>query len=244
MDHTMERAGNFLPRVDDSTIAPNEVDKRLVTLTAPASSAAEQYRTLYYRLERMREVRPMKVVAVTSAVPGEGKTVTAVNLALAAARANADRRILLIDGDLRRSQVADYLGFRAKPGLAELIAGDCDVKDAVRRFKATRLAVVPAGAMPEDPTQVLASGRMRQFIQGMRETFDEVYIDLPPTLPFADASILGAITDGVVMVIRANVTSHRRISQALEQMAGAPVIGCVLNGAELSSAPYLKGYKR
>ncbi len=216
----------------------------MVTLTAPASSAAEQYRTLYYRLERMREMRPMRVVAFTSALPGEGKTVTAVNLALAAARANPDRRILLIDADLRRSQVGEYLGIKTKPGLAELIAGDCDVKDAVRRFKSTRLAIIPAGAMPEEPTQVLASARMKQLIKGMRDTFDEVYLDLPPTLPFADASILGCQSDGVCLVIRANVTSQRRIHQAIEQLAGAPMIGCVLNGAEHSMAPYLKNYMK
>ncbi len=245
MNHdTMEKAENFLPRVDEDALASNEVDRRLVTLTAPASSAAEQYRTLYYRLERLREMRPMKVVAFTSALPGEGKTVTAVNLALASARANPERRILLIDADLRRSQVGEYLGIRSRPGLAELIAGDCEVKDAVRQFKATRLAVVPAGAMPEEPTQVLASGRMKQFLKGMREMFDEVYLDLPPTLPFADASILGVQSDGVVMVIRANVTSQKRITQALETLAGAPMVGCVLNGTEQSATPYLKNYMK
>ena len=96
MEKTMERAGNFLPRVDETAGSPNAVDNRVVSLTAPASIAAEQYRSLYYRLERMRELRPLKVVGVTSAMPGEGKTVTTVNLALAAARANPERRILLI----------------------------------------------------------------------------------------------------------------------------------------------------
>src|SRR5437773_2186909 len=100
----MQKAENFLPRVDESAIKPNEVDRRVVTLTNPASLAAEQYRTLYYRLDRLRQMRPMKIVAFTSALPGEGKTVTAVNLALTAARACPEKRILLIDADLRRSQ--------------------------------------------------------------------------------------------------------------------------------------------
>src|SRR5579859_4176213 len=123
MDQTMERAENFLSRVDEGGQPRNEVDRRLVTLTAPASVAAEQYRTLYYRLGRMRDLRPLKLVAFTSALPGEGKTVTAVNLALTAARANPEARVLLIDGDLRRSQVAKVLGVRGSPGLAELLAG-------------------------------------------------------------------------------------------------------------------------
>ncbi|CAM4018101.1 MULTISPECIES: CpsD/CapB family tyrosine-protein kinase [Corallococcus] len=242
MDSTMERAGNFLPRVDESAASSNAVDRRVVTLTAPASAAAEQYRTLYYRLERMREQRPMKVVALTSAMPGEGKTVTSVNLALAAARANPERRILLVDADLRRGQVAPTLGMRNKQGLAELLAGECDVRDVVRRFNSTRLAVIPAGATPEESTQVLASARMKQFLKAVREGFDEVYVDLPPTLPFADAAILGHQMDGVLMVIRANVTPSKVVNQAVEQLAGAALVGCVLNGAEVNATPYLKNY--
>ncbi|MBN1204517.1 MAG: CpsD/CapB family tyrosine-protein kinase [Myxococcaceae bacterium] len=242
MDQTMERAGNFLPRVDESAGSPSAVDRRVVTLTAPASVAAEQYRTLYYRLERMREAGPMKVIAFTSAMPGEGKTVTAVNLALSAARANSERRILLIDADLRRSQVSSVLGIRGKQGLAELLAGECEHRDVVRRFQATRLAVIPAGSTPEEPTQVLASARMKQLLTAVRESFDEIYIDLPPTLPFADASILGHQADGVLIVVRANVTPTKAINQAVEQLGGAPILGCVLNGAEVSSTPYLKNY--
>lgn len=244
MDRTMERAGNFLPRVDESSGNPNAVDRRVVTLTAPASAAAEQYRSLYYRLERMREARPMKVIALTSAMAGEGKTVTAVNLALAAARANSDRRILLIDADLRRSNVAEVLGIRSKGGLAELLAGDCEVRDVVRRFNSTQLAVIPAGTTPEEPTQVLASARMKQFLKAVRDNFDEVYVDLPPTLPFADAGILGHQADGVLVVIRANVTPMKAVNQAVEQLGGAPLLGCVLNGAEVSATPYMKNYMK
>ena len=244
MDQTMERAGNFLPRVDDNASGGNVVNRRVVTLTAPASAAAEQYRSLYYRLERMRELRPMKVVALTSAMPGEGKTVTSVNLALAAARANPERRILLIDADLRRGGVAATLGMRNKTGLAELLAGECEVRDVVRRFNSTRLALIPAGATPEDPSQVLASARMKQFLKAVREGFDEVYVDLPPTLPFADAAILGHQADGVLMVIRANVTPGKTVRQAVESLGGASIVGCVLNGAETQATPYLKNYEQ
>jgi capsular exopolysaccharide synthesis family protein len=244
MEQTMERAGNFLPRVDDSAGSPNAVDRRVVSLTAPASSAAEQYRSLYYRLERMRELRPLKVVGVTSSLPGEGKTVTTVNLALAAARANMDRRILLIDADLRRGQVSEVLGIRSRPGLAELLAGECEVRDLVRRFHATRMAVITSGATPEEPTQALASARMKHFLKVVREHFDEVYVDLPPTLPFADSAILGHQTDGLLMVVRANVTPGKAVNQAVEQLGGAPILGCVLNGAEMSDTPYLKNYLR
>jgi protein-tyrosine kinase len=244
MDRTLERANNILPRVDEAATATNEVDRRVVTLTAPSSSAAEQYRSLYYRLERMREVRPLKVVALTSAMAGEGKTVTAVNLALAAARARPEKRILLIDADLRRSQVGKVLGVRSKPGLSELLAGDCEPRDVLRRFTSSTLALIPAGATPEEPTHALASARMKGLLELVRNNFDEVYVDLPPTLPFADAGILAHRADGVLMVIRANNTPMRAVNQALEQLGGATVLGCVLNGAEIGATPYLKAYVR
>ncbi|MGQ0507906.1 MAG: CpsD/CapB family tyrosine-protein kinase, partial [Myxococcaceae bacterium] len=206
MEENLERANNFVQRAEPDALERNHVDPRVVTLTAPASIAAEQYRTLYYRMERMRELRPMKVIAFTSALPGEGKTMTAVNLALASARANPERRILLIDADMRRSSVAEYLGVRSRPGLSEVIAGECDIRDAVRRFKSTRLALIPGGREADEATQVLASARMRELLKRVRESFDEVYVDLPPTLPFADASIFGHQSDAVVLVIRAGVT--------------------------------------
>lgn len=243
MDETVEKASNFLPRVDGS-LNLNQVDARVVALTAPSSSAAEQYRTLYYRLERLRTLRPMKVISITSAMAGEGKTVTAVNLALTAARANPDHRILLVDADLRRSHVADTLGLRSRPGLLELLAGEADTKDAVRRFKSSPLAVLPSGGPTEEPTQILAGNRMKRFFELVRDAFDEIYLDVPPALPFADAAILGCQSDGVLLVIRANDTSMHQVHQAIEQLAGAPMVGCVLNAADPSAAPYLKSYIR
>ncbi|WNZ65236.1 hypothetical protein QEG98_17350 [Myxococcus sp. MxC21-1] len=85
---------------------------------------------------------------------------------------------------------------------------------------------------------------MKQFLKAVREGFDEVYVDMPPTLPFADAAILGHQADGVLMVIRANVTSGKAVHQAVESLGGAPIVGCVLNGAEVHSAPYLKNYEK
>ena len=244
MEQTVDRAANFLPRVDDTALVPSRVDRRMVTLTAPASRAAEQYRSLYYRLERIRGLRPLKVTAITSAVAGEGKTVTAANLALTAASAYPERRILLIDADLRRGQVSDYLGVRSKPGLSELIGGEADISDAVQRFKTSSLAVMAAGMSADQPTQLLASARMKRLLQLVRDAFDEVYIDTPPSLPYADTAVLGPQCDGILMVIRANLTPFRRVAEAVEHLAGAPVIGCVLNAAADSAAPYLKSYVR
>jgi capsular exopolysaccharide synthesis family protein len=241
MNESMERTGNFLPRLDH-TESNSAVDRRVVTLTAPASIAAEQYRTLFYSLERLREARAMKMVGFTSAMSGEGKTVTAVNLALTSASANPDRRILLMDADLRRSQIAGYLGIKSKPGLSELLQGEIELKDVVRRFKSTRLAVIPGGSVPEEPTKLLASARMKQLLKFLKDNFDEVYLDLPPTLPFADVGILAPQADGVVLVVRANVTPSKHVRQAFNHLAHVPLLGCVLNGADISATVYLKNY--
>src|SRR5258708_32820094 len=228
MEEIVDRAANFLPRVDESVLVPGRVDRRIVTLTAPASQASEQYRTLYYRLDRMRGLRPLKVLAVTSAVLGEGKTLTTSNLALTAACANPDRRILLIDADLRRGQVSDYLGVRSIPGLSELISGDAEISDVIQRFKTSSLAVIAAGRVAEQPRHLLASSKMKRLLELVREAFDEVYLDMPPSLPFADTSILGPHCDGILMVIRANTTPFRRVSEAGGPLRGAPVIWWVV----------------
>jgi capsular exopolysaccharide synthesis family protein len=154
-----------------------------------------------------------------------------------------DRRVLLPDADLRRGQVSRLLGIRGQPGLAEVLSGEYDIRELVRRFQSTRLSVITAGSALEEPTQALASPRMKQMMKVFREHFDEVYVDLPPTLPFADAAILGHQADGILLVVRANITPFRAIHHAVEHLGGAPLLGCVLNGAEQSATPYLRGYK-
>jgi len=237
MDQTIERSGNFATRVDVNG-SFNEVDSAVVSLTKPASSAAEQYRVLYHRLERLRALRPLKTVAFTSALSGEGKTITAVNLALAAAAANPDRKVLLVDCDLRRPKVHEYLGLRAQPGLTEVLRGEAEVGQAVRRFASTRLAVLPAGSAAEDAADLLHSSRTRHLLSLCAEHFDEIYLDAPPCLPFADANILSTQCQGVVMVVKAGATSSRRVAQALANLGDAPVLGCVLNGVDVAELAY------
>lgn len=233
----MERSSNFAQRVDVNS-AFNPVDPRVVSLIQPASAAAEQYRMLYHRLERMRAVRPLKTVALTSAVSGEGKTITAVNLAVAAAAANPDRKVLLVDCDLRRPKVHAYLGLKSQPGLTEVLRGDAEITEAVRRFSSTRLAVFPAGSPAEDAADLLHSAPMRQVLQLTASHFDEIYLDLPPCLPFADANILSAHCQGVLMVVKAGATSSKRVAAALQNLGDAPVLGCVLNGVDVAEVAY------
>jgi capsular exopolysaccharide synthesis family protein len=239
MEEVLQRTGNFLPRADRLTNQLLQVDATIVALTAPASVAAEQYRVLYHRLERLRTARPMKVITLTSAVSGEGKSMTAANLALVAAAASPGRRVLLIDADLRRPTQSLLLGVEGRPGLGEFLSGDAALQEVMHRPGGSSLLVLPAGAPREEPGPLIASEPMRLLLEQAREHFEEVYIDAPPVLPVADGGLLAAMADGAILVARAGSTPRALVGQALESLAGSRVLGCVLNGIDAGEVPYL-----
>jgi protein-tyrosine kinase len=238
MDEVIERADNFLPRVERraNEAKPN---RALVAITAPASAAAEQYRMLHGRLERERAQRPLKVVALTSAVSGEGKSLTAANLALVAAAADLRRRVLLVDADLRRPRLHLLLGVGGRPGLGELLGQEATAAQVIRRPSGSRLAVVPAGACRDEAGARIEAGAMRRFLEEAQAHFDEIYLDAPPVLPVADGALLASMSDAAILVVRAGVTAKSLVWQAVESMAGARILGCVLNGVHSSEVPYL-----
>ena len=180
----------------------------------------------------------MKKVMFTSAVAGEGKTVTAVNLALCAAQANPHRKVLLVDFDLRRPKVHSYLGIRSSPGLTEAISGEVPLAQAVRRFATTRLAVLPAGAEPEDAVAALHGSHLQSLLAPLAEHFDEIYIDAPPCLAFADANALAPHCQGIILVVKAGETSAAHVASAMDQFTPEQVVGCVLNGVDVAEIAY------
>jgi capsular exopolysaccharide synthesis family protein len=246
MDRTMERTGNFLPRVDEETqVGGNRVDSRVVTLTAPASTAAEQYRTLYYRLERLRELRPMKVVACTSAMPGEGKTTTTVNLAMAMATTGG--KVLLIDGDLRNPSVARTLGIEGGAGLTTVLLGQAGIDDVVQRWRDTSLYVLTSGAIPPNPSELLGSEPMRELFDKLAHEFDFILIDSPPVVPVVDAVLLDRLTGGTLMVVASHKTKKRDLASAVKQLdtVGAKLVGFALNFVPVSESDARRyGYYR
>ncbi len=243
MEKVMERAGNFLPRVDRRA---NEarIDSALVAVRAPASVAAEQYRMLYWRLERARAERPLKIVALTSAVSGEGKSVTAANLALVAAAADAKRRVLLVDADLRRPRLHLLLDVEGRPGLGELLAQEATAQEVLRQPALSRLTVLPAGAPRDDAGVLIASAAMKRFLEQARAHFDEIYLDAPPVLPVADGALLASMSDAAVLVVRAGETARGLVWQAVESLSGARLLGCVLNGVDSNDVPYLARHRK
>ncbi|OFW15158.1 MAG: hypothetical protein A3H29_02210 [Acidobacteria bacterium RIFCSPLOWO2_02_FULL_67_21] len=220
------------------------LDRHLVSLTEPASFAAEQYQGLRLTIERVARARDVKIIAITSPAAGDGKTVTAVNLAGALAR-GSDGRVLLIDADLRRPSVATLLGIETTgPGLADVLSGNRDAAEVFRRIEPFNLSVLPAGATRAGVTEMLRSPRLEQLLQEARREYAYVVIDTPPLLPIFDASVLAKLADGVLMIVAANQTPRKLLAEALNLLDPAKVLGIVFNQDDRPLFGYYNSYSR
>jgi protein-tyrosine kinase len=211
---------------------PLGVDPRLVVLADPAGAAAEQFRVLHLRLERIGAGKPLGVVALTSAVAGEGKSLTVANLAAAAALRG--RRAVAVDGDLRRPRLAELFGHEEGPGLAGLLSSRARLEEVLVAGPAG-LALIPAGD-EGDPAGLLCGEGFREVLARLRERYEEVYVDLPPALACADASAVAGQADGVIVVVKSGSTPAETVRQAIDVLAGCPLVGLVLTGHEGAAA--------
>lgn len=221
----------------DATDDANAFNKRRISLLQPDSFVAEQFRTLRARLDALAAERPVRTIAVTSAMPDEGKTTAALNLALVSSM-NLDRRVLLVDCDLRRPKLHVALGLRPECGLAEVLSGDATLERAVVPVEGTSLRVLPVRATPSNPSELLASDRMRSLVEEVARSYDQVIFDMPPTLALPDAKTVSELTDGLVFVVRANSTPRDDVAAALDILDRRRVLGLVLNGVDSESKRY------
>jgi protein-tyrosine kinase len=197
---------------------------------------AEQFRTLRARLYQMRDVAPLKKVLITSALAAEGKTFVATNLAQAIAR-ERDRKVLLIDGDLRRARLHLPLGAPASPGLFEYLREQASEAEIIQHGQEGNLCFIAGGeGGGSNASELLSNGRLQKLLDRVAPLFDWVIIDSPPCLPVADASVLAGFVDGVLLVVRANSTPSATTQKARQEMKKRNVIGVVLNAAEESEA--------
>ena len=204
----------------------------------------EEFRTLRSRLFQMREKQPLKVVLVSSAVPGEGKSFVAANLAQAIARQHG-RRALLIDTDLRCASLHEYLGTRAAPGMTEFLRGMADEYAVVQRGPMEGLFFIARGAEVANPAELIANGRCKNLLQRLAPHFDWIVLDSPPVVPVSDASLLAQHCDGVLLVVRSASTPIEMAQRAAREFRGRTILGVVLNQATAASGYggyYEKGY--
>jgi len=180
----------------------------------------------------------VRVIVVTSAGPGEGKSMFSSNLSVSLAQAG--QRVLHVDADMRRPRVHAIFDIAQEPGLSNLLVGDCKPSEAIRKTPVQNLCVLPAGMIPPNPAELLGSKRCEDFLATLSQNFDWVILDSPPVLAVADASILANTATGVVFVVGADQTSRQAARAALEQLEAvqAHVIGAVLNRVDLEKNPY------
>jgi protein-tyrosine kinase len=201
------------------------------------SEAAEQFRTLRSRLYHLRGEKPLRVILVTSAISGDGKTFVASNLAHAIVR-QADRRVLLIDADLRSSRLHIPLGAPANPGLCEYLGGSAGEMAVIQHGREDGLYFIAGGKQVSNASELLSNARLKTLIERTAPCFDWIIIDSPPCLPVSDASVIAELCDGVLLVVRSGSTPSRAAHRACDELRKRNVIGIVLNGVNEKSLPY------
>ncbi len=210
------------------TITASILDPHLVAALTPQSLAAEQYRSLRTRIKRAENGRALRAIVVTSPNKGDGKSLTAANLALTMAQ-EFQQRVLLVDADFRRPSVHRLFGVPEGPGLTDVLMGGVELNQALVNVENYHLTLLPAGAIPGHPAELLGSAAMRRVLDTLRTRFDRILIDMPPVAPLADLHILAPMADGLLMIVRAGVTPKPAIERALAGLDMSKVLGLVLN---------------
>lgn len=210
-------------------------DTPLAISSAPHSLRAEAFRSLRTNV-RFFFSGGQGVFVVTSSGPGEGKSTTAANLALAFA--DAGQRVALIDGDLRLPRVAEYFGIEGGIGLSDVLVGRVELNDVLQRWGRTTLFLLPAGTVPPNPAELLGSRAMETLIETLTDAFDVVIVDAPPLLLVTDAAVIARVTTGAILIAAAGSTQANRLTDAAKSIesVGARVLGTVLTKAPVRGA--------
>jgi capsular exopolysaccharide synthesis family protein len=214
---------------------------RMVSLSENESLGAEKFRFLAVRLNQMRQARRLKKVLITSTIPEEGKSVVSANLAVTLAR-RKPQRVLLLEGDLRRPVLARDFGLPNLAGLSECLQGEAKLTTNIYRLEGAGIWFLPAGAPPENPLELMQSGRLLEVLDQLTAWFDWIIIDSPPILPLADTSVWARIADGILLVAREGTTQKRQLKRGLEALTQPKLLGVVLNAS--TNADHSNYYQR
>lgn len=208
---------------------PEAPKRPLVTQMATQSPRAESFRQIRTNLQFAHVSHERKTVLVTSSVPGEGKSTMATNLAISLAQSG--QSVALIDADLRRPMVGEYLGLERNAGLTTALVGHADLDDLLQLWGDDGLYVLTSGQIPPNPSELLGSEAMKILISRLEQTFDAVVIDAPPLLPVTDAAVLAQHVGGVVLVVGSQKLRHKDLEQSLAALAmvEADILGIVIN---------------
>ena len=233
-----------IPLVDTAKEAggapPEGVEEHLVSLLRPASLEAEHYRALRHLVEQADRSANLTIVAVSAPAEGDGKTLTAINLAGALAQA-PDIRVLLVDTDLRRPAVAQRLGLAVAdgPGLVDaILSPTLALENVARPCPPFNLSVVPAGRASGIPYELLKSPRLGELLDAARRQYDHVVVDTPPLVPIPDCQIIAKSVDGFLVVVSAHKTPRKLVEESLRSVKPDKLVGIVFNKDDRSMARY------
>lgn len=193
----------------------------------------EAYKTLRTNIRFSQPEEGCRKICITSGMPGEGKSITSLNVAISFAESG--QRVLLIDADLRRPTLARLLIENGTPGLSNLLAGMCKPEDAIHPERYPNLDIIFSGMVPPNPSELLGSSRMEKLLDSLAPRYDYIFIDTPPVNVVTDACVISAKLDGTLIVARRNRSDRDTVSRCVNQMkiAGGKILGFVLNGADL-----------
>ncbi len=203
----------------------------------PRGPIAEQFRQLRNAITALNPEGAPRTVVMASALRGEGKTVGTINLGLAMSEVPSTR-VLLVDADLHRPGLEDYLGLPRRQGLVEVIRGTCPIDRAIRATSVEGVSVLGPGQLPENPSELLGSDRVKMVLGACKQRFKYILIDTPEAATISDASMLGALADGIVLVVRLGTTPRSVVEETYNRLEalGGNVLGTLLTGAPEESA--------
>jgi protein-tyrosine kinase len=219
---------NFLSRCKVIPFHPAP-EAHLIDIERPHEVPGEEFRSLRTRLNHMQSQQDLHAIVVTSASPAEGKTFSAINLALA--QAQLELPILLADLDLRRPVIHNMFQCDKSPGFSDFLLAEKPLEECVRRIEGTNLYFMPAGTQVKNPLELLNMRQVKYTIDAFRKVFNWVILDTPPLLFSADANLLATLTDGILLVVRIGSTTYDSVIRAMQSLCENNVLGIVANGA-------------
>jgi protein-tyrosine kinase len=204
-------------------------ETHLISVERPHEIPAEEFRSLRTRLNHLQSQQDLHSIVVTSASPAEGKSFTAVNLALA--QAQLETPVLLADLDLRRPVVHNLFQCERSPGFSDFLLAEKPLEECIRKIEGTNLYFMPAGTQVKNPLELLNMRHVKSTLEGFRKIFNWIILDTPPLLFSADANLLSTLTDGTLIVVRIGSTTYDNVIRAMQTLCENNVLGIVANGA-------------
>ena len=228
----------IMKRKEQTSVAP--MQRKMILNESSPFMLQEAYKTLRTNLLFALRGKGCKRLCITSSMPGEGKSITILNLAISIAQTG--KKVLLIDADLRRPALARLLVENAVPGLSNILAGQSSVEEAVRKEVYPNLSILFSGDNPPNPSELLSSEQMQDLMETLSQGYDYVLVDAPPVNLVTDCSIIASMLDGVVLLARQGSARKDGVKQAINQLqlTGAKILGCVFNGVEMTTQKYYR----